>query len=251
MHAVQQLYLERKSRSTKAFKARGAGVKRCLKCQIDEQFCICDMRQMSQSEIGFVLIMHDSEVLKPSNTGRLIADVVPNTYAFIWQRLELDKKLEALLNDKTWQPIVVFPTEYAASERATIDLDELNNSYLPNTSAKKPLFILLDGTWREAKKMFRKSPYLDKFPVLGLASDNGDRNYHIRQSVQEQQFATAEVAAKVLELSGEHSTGKHLALWFDVFSYRYQQGVKQTNKGDEQAVVRYQSFLSNKKKAGD
>ncbi len=39
----------------------------------------------------------------------------------------------------------------------------------------RPLFILLDGTWSEARKMFRKSPYLEHLPVLSLAPEQLSR----------------------------------------------------------------------------
>ena len=109
------------------------------------------------------------------------------------------------------------------------------------------MFILLDGTWREAKKMFRKSPYLAEFPVLGIDEADSAPGYHIRKASLDGQLATAEVAAKVLELAGEREIARHLSLWFEVFSYRYQQGVRQTNKGREAALDNYLEFTGHKK----
>jgi hypothetical protein len=63
------------------------------------------------------LLMADIEPLKPSNTGWLIADVVPDTFAFGWARTEVDPALLALLADPQWQPYVVFPGEFVAPER--------------------------------------------------------------------------------------------------------------------------------------
>ena len=111
MHAVQQLYQYRKSLSTKPFAARGKKVMRCQLCQVAVQNCICSLAQQSNSELGFVLLMHDIEVLKPSNTGRLIADVIPNTFAFLWSRTEENRELLTLLNSPEWLPIVVFPSQ--------------------------------------------------------------------------------------------------------------------------------------------
>ena len=44
---------------------------------------------------------------------------------------------------------------------------------------RRPLFILLDGTWADARKAFRKSPFLDRFPVLSLAPERLSR-YRLR-----------------------------------------------------------------------
>jgi DTW domain-containing protein YfiP len=40
----------------------------------------------------------------------------------------------------------------------------------PVEDAKRPLFVLLDRTWSEARKMFRKSPCLDALAVLDLST---------------------------------------------------------------------------------
>jgi hypothetical protein len=46
---------------------------------------------------------------------------------------------------------------------------------------KRPLFILLDGTWAEARKMLGRSPDLGALPVLSLAPDQASR-YQLRSS---------------------------------------------------------------------
>ena len=73
-HAVQRLYQERMQRVTRPYLARGANVERCKLCMINAHLCICAHRPSIQSEAAFMLVMYDDEVLKPSNTGRLIAD---------------------------------------------------------------------------------------------------------------------------------------------------------------------------------
>ncbi len=140
--------------------------------------------------------MHDAEPLKPSNTGWLIADVVQDTFAFGWSRTEVDAQLLALLDDPQWQPYVVFPGEYVQpAERAISALA----GDAPH-SGKRPLFILLDATWSEARKMFRKSPYLDRFPVLGFQPEQIS-HYQLRRAKRDDHFCTSEVAALCLELS--------------------------------------------------
>ncbi len=244
MNAVHQLYLHRKSISTTVYNSRGWKVKRCEKCRIGLSHCICELTPKVKSNAGFLLLMYDTEILKPSNTGKLIADVVPDTYAFLWSRTEENKKLLSLLDDDQWQPFVVFPEQYADDGREVI-----NDTVKVNTG-KRPLFIMLDGSWREAKKMFRKSPYLNKFPVVSFNPDMTENNelisrYQIRQAVVSNQFATAEVAARVLDMFGEQTNANLLDLWFDVFNYQYKQSVCQTNTGNPHAVEDYQKYLAS------
>jgi DTW domain-containing protein YfiP len=158
--------------------------------------------------------MHDVEALKPTNTGWLIADVVADTFAFGWQRTYVEPGLLALLKDDRFEPWLVFPGEYV--EPASRVVSELT----PMPSGKRLLFILLDATWTEARKMFRKSPYLDRLPVLSLAPEEISR-YRLRRSGRDDHFCTAEVAAMCLGLAGEPQAADALDAWLDTFSAHY------------------------------
>jgi len=185
--------------------------------------------------------MWDDEVLKPSNTGRLIADVIEDTHAFIWQRKELAPELAALLNDPQYQPFVVFPQDYANETQQVV------NQVPTLETGKRPLFILLDGSWREAKKMFRKSPYLEQFSVLSINLESQDERYRLRKANGDDRLATAEVAAHVLRSFGETSNGRLLDLWFDTFSQQYQAGASHRYKSDVDALGLLQEFVANRR----
>jgi DTW domain-containing protein YfiP len=159
--------------------------------------------------------MAEFEALKPSNTGWLVADVVPDTHAFAWSRTRVDPALLALLDDPRRQPVVVFPGEFSAPHRVIAELPVA----APHDS-RRPLFILLDGTWAEARKAFRKSPFLDRFPVLGLDPARLSR-YRLRSAWHEHHLCTAEIAALCLEMAGDVPAARLLEAWLDVFEERY------------------------------
>ena len=254
MNAVQRLYQYRKSLSTTLYKSRGQRVIRCDLCRLALPHCICALSPNKtvsdhhKSAAGFLLLMYDTEVLKPSNTGKLIADLVDDTFAFLWSRTVPNPELLAVLNDEKWQPFVVFPAQYAESSRLVFQGELPLNAI---QKGKRPLFIMLDGSWREAKKMFRKSPYLANFPLVSfdpnehISSEQAEQGsrYQIRIASGDNQFATAEVAARMLALIGENNNAKILDLWFDVFSFQYQKSVCQTNKGNPEAINDYQKFV--------
>ena len=85
-HAVARLRAERLARSIKPFVARGSRAERCPHCRVQPTHCLCAWRPQVRANAGMCLVMHDIEALKPSNTGWLIADVVPETHAFGWAR---------------------------------------------------------------------------------------------------------------------------------------------------------------------
>ena len=90
----------------------------------------------------------------------------------------------------------------------------------PGQSVKRPLFVLLDATWPEARKMFRKSPYLDHLPVLSLAPEQISR-YRLRRSRREDHFCTSEVASLCMALADEPLAARTLEAYLDVFSHHY------------------------------
>jgi DTW domain-containing protein YfiP len=224
-HAVSRLRDARLARSTKPFLARGGFRReRCAGCRLVPSHCLCAWRPAVPTRAGFCLLMADVEPLKPSNTGWLIADVVADTFAFGWARTETDPALLALLRDPQWQPVVVFPGEYVAPERVVHHVELPVNGAVDD--AKRPLFILLDATWAEARKMFRKSPYLDHLPVLSLQPEQLSQ-YKLRRSRRDDHFCTSEVAALCLQGAGEPLAEQTLTAYLDVFTHHYLQARNQ------------------------
>ncbi|WP_299792189.1 tRNA-uridine aminocarboxypropyltransferase [uncultured Shewanella sp.] len=212
LHAVHKLYQYRKAISTKPFAARGKNLVRCECCLLAQAYCTCEYRKQLTSNNAFLLIMYDDEVLKPSNSGRLIADLIPDTHAFIWSRTHANRKMLDLIQSPDYQPFVIFPGEYGYENQTVVS--EITPSSIG--AGKKPLFIMLDGSWREAIKMFRKSPYLHSLPLLSFTPDSAAK-YGLRKGSRDFQLGTAEVAALALGASGEKGNADSLNAWFELF----------------------------------
>ena len=211
-HAIHKLYQYRKAISTRPYGARGKNLIRCELCLLAQTYCTCQSRRQLVSDNAFLLIMYDDEVLKPSNSGRLIADLIPDTHAYIWSRTQANRKMLALIQDPRYQPFVIFPGEYAYPDQTVVS--ELKPTGLDST--KKPLFIMLDGSWREAIKMFRKSPYLHDLPLLSFTPETVAK-YGLRKGSRDFQLGTAEVAVLALAASGEKGNAEVLSIWFELF----------------------------------
>ncbi|OBU12253.1 tRNA-uridine aminocarboxypropyltransferase [Morganella psychrotolerans] len=214
-NSVHQLRQRRLMQSTRPFRARGCRVTRCNNCLLPEKNCLCDSIKIQPARSQFCLLMYDTEPLKPSNTGKLIADILPDTQAFLWSRTEPDDALLTLLRDPSRQPYLIFPQAYATPPRRVF-------TGVPENT-RPPLFILLDGTWPEARKMFRKSPYLNDIPLLSI-NDIAQKDYLLRVAAREDQHCTAEVAAAALIMAGDKAAGKQLLDHFIYFRYQYLKG---------------------------
>ncbi len=200
-NAVLQLRAERLARATRPFLARGNRVRRCQRCLLPLKSCLCDTLTPSQAKSRFCLVMFDTEPMKP----------------FQWSRTEPPQALLELVQHPDYQPIVVFPASYAGEAREVISTPP---------AGKPPLFIMLDGTWPEARKMFRKCPYLDHLPVISVDLSRLSA-YRLREIHAEGQYCTAEVAIALLDLAGDTEAATSLGEHFTRFKTRYLAGKTQ------------------------
>lgn len=235
-HAVSRLRADRLTRSTRPFLARGGPKgERCDGCRLILSHCVCALRPVVPTHAGVCLLMAEHETLKPSNTGWLIADVVPDTMAFGWARTTVNPALLALLADPQWQPYVVFPGEFVTPERVITQLLPTHNAAGDAQPNKRPLFILLDATWPEARKIFKKSPYLNHLPVLSLLPEQLSR-YRLRRARCDEHLCTSEVAALCLALAGDTLAAHTLEAYLDVFAEHYLCAKQQRKVDGEDAL---------------
>lgn len=199
------------------FKARGSFVTRCDHCQLPVLNCLCLYQVKAESDARVWLLTHRMEHFKPTNTGRLIRDVLPTTQVFTWYRTAPDAQLAALLADPRYAPFVVFPDDQPDYADRVVDIEAVHAA---KHEARTPVFIILDGTWRQARRMFRKSPYLDTLPVLPLRTERETR-YRLRKPASKAHLCTAEVAIELLRQGGDMVAADVLDDYFEVFNDSY------------------------------
>lgn len=216
-HVVDKLREICKTGSRRPFIARGANTKRCPSCLMAEFACFCDERKVSSSPIDFVLLFHRDEIHKPTNSGRLIADLFPEqTQAFIWHRNEPEEALLTFLDERKGHCTVLFPRTETAAQQGRIQ------QFLPlptASSGQQHTFIVLDGTWKQASKMFHQSTWLKDIPHFEI-SHQAQRSFLVRHSSHDMQFATAEVVALLLDALGEETHSKMLLNYYQTFNQR-------------------------------
>lgn len=199
------------------FKARGSFVERCPGCNLPQLNCLCPYAVGAESEARVWLLTHSMEHLKPTNTGRLIRDVLPDTEVFTWYRTAPDERLLTLLEDERFAPFVVFPDDQPDYAERVVGIDAVAEA---KKAGRIPVYLLLDGTWRQARRIFRKSPYLDALPVLPLRTERLTR-YRLRKPSSSAHLCTAEVAAELLRQGGDEDAAQALDDYFDAFNDSY------------------------------
>ncbi|MCV5341910.1 DTW domain-containing protein, partial [Escherichia coli] len=83
-----------------------------------------------------------------------------NIERVIWDRKQPPAELLARLADPSLYPVLLFPSE----ESVTLEHVALQSQQ----QTKNPLFIILDATWQEARKMINKSRWLESIPTMAL-----------------------------------------------------------------------------------
>ncbi len=187
----------------------------CRQCRLPEHACICALIPRADSSACFWLITHDKEFDKPTNTGKLIQAMIPDTRLFKWSRTMPDEQLVSLLDDPAYQPVLLFPAEYAVEEQS-----EKACWGRQGMDGRKVAFIIIDATWQQARKMYRQSPYLQNLDLLSLKPEEPSI-YSLRRNRQSQHLCTAEVAAQALEQLGERHHRQLLEAVVQVYCVRY------------------------------
>lgn len=228
-YSVSALRLQCIAQSTRPFLARGSTLTRCENCQLGVRWCICQyrnavMQRQLHAKVDFCLLMHRQETMKPTNTGRLIADVLPeNTHAYLWHRTEPDPLLLQFLNSRNDNVWILFPESYldatqhdvvARKPRRVVAIADIV------ANGQRPTFLLLDGTWKQARKMFHMSTWMQHIPVVKLQM-NTHGSYRLRQGSHDVQVSTLEAAAGLLEASGDAPVARVMRDYFDTFNEYY------------------------------
>ena len=110
---------------------------------------------------------------------------------------------------------VLFPTENEESEKRKVQF---------KLTDKIPAFIILDGTWKEARRIFRKSDFLKGLPIVSIEA-NYASNYDLRRGAAEGNLCTIEAAIEILKMNEEIYSSQVIDEYYNLFLKSYKAGV--------------------------
>ncbi|PMM65602.1 tRNA-uridine aminocarboxypropyltransferase [Vibrio splendidus] len=175
----------------------------CSSCGFTHQ-CICHLIPSIESQTDLVLLTHENELSRDTNTGKLLQQSLQQCQPFVWQRKTPPAELMALLEDKTRQPFLLFPSDTSI---------ECQQAVMTKAMSRKPLFIILDGTWQEAKKMLNKSIWLQSIPQVHL-NITSESSYTLRRNQDSGHLCTCEVGVELLKALGEDEQAQQIDDYF-------------------------------------
>ncbi|MDU1070283.1 tRNA-uridine aminocarboxypropyltransferase [Clostridium sp.] len=202
----------------------------CDKCGLPIINCICNIVPKIKTKSKILILSTEREFRRPSNTARLLKLVNPDsTEFFLWERTKSPEKLIEHINNNFFQTYILFPIDDDLQEKDFINMNLSNNWNIDHKqskyeiSYKTPAFILLDGTWKEAAKMFRRSEYLKNITKISL-KPSYNSEYTLRKGASNGELCTVEAAIEILKLNGELENAKIIKDVFDLFMKSFKAG---------------------------
>lgn len=159
----------------------------CPQCEFLKSRCLCDTIRPIENKVKVVILQHKSETRHALNTTRILVKSLTNISLFIGEDFANNEELNAILKDPKNKCALVFPGD------ESIVLNAQNKSKLENITH----LIMIDGTWRKAKKIYFLSTNLHSLPCIRLIPEKASE-YRIRKSPNVDGLSTLE--ATVLSL---------------------------------------------------
>ncbi|KAF3997274.1 tRNA-uridine aminocarboxypropyltransferase [Glaciimonas immobilis] len=159
---------------------------RCIQCTRPLARCLCHLVPHLDSRTRIVVLQHPSETDHALNTARLAALGLNNAALLIGETFP---DLPTLLADPVYQPCLLFPGDQAQTLVAPIE----------ETDAKPLLLVVLDGTWRKARKLLHVNPALSLLPRIALPAGRQSR-YRLRKAPAPGMISTLEAIVCALNL---------------------------------------------------
>lgn len=163
----------------------------CYRCFWPRSLCWCPSIEPMPTRTRFVFLMHPKEFKREKlATGRLTHLCLPNSEIHMGIGFDDHDKVQALLADPQYQPMLLYPGEGAR------DLGD-GDLTLGDLGGRELLVVLLDATWMLARKMLRMSPSLQRLPRIMFTPSQPSR-YVIKRQPQEGCLATLEATHELL-----------------------------------------------------
>lgn len=141
----------------------------------------------------FTLLTHSKELDKPSNTGRLVLEILGDSAEqILWDRLVppagLVEEIEA------GGVALLYP---GTSDEPAGDFTGIRQ------------VILIDGTWNESRRIHQRSPYLQKVRRICL-KPAAKSIYNLRKNQKESGLCTVECVMEILRSIGNSADAERL-----------------------------------------
>lgn len=200
----------------------GLAPHRCPQCRLARPACLCALLPRLETRTRIVLVLHQLEDRKTSNTGRLAVRCLPNSEVLIrGDRARAQAPGQISTGGA--------PT--AAAHRPPVDWAALGDPVLlfPHADARpieawrgnpRPVTLIVpDGTWGQGQRVRSRIAGLADVPCATVARDEPSR-YRLRTTADPRRLSTLEAIAEALGVLEGAGPREALLRIFDVMVER-------------------------------
>ncbi len=158
--------------------------------------------------MNVILLTHEREVDRPTNTGVLALKAYPQWCSrIIWSRVRPNETLLNIL--KVSNAAVLYPaqivtpliTDTVKAQSCEVEKDDKEPNLGLYLSEVPDTLVIIDATWQEARKMLRQSPYLQQAQKFALP-DAHTSTFKLRRNQIEGGLCTLECIIRLCSLKG-------------------------------------------------
>lgn len=165
---------------------------RCPRCWIRHEFCLCAELPHVPTRTQVVVVRHAREADKSTGTARIAGLSLPNSALIDFG--EASEVVDDEVRPFTANAWLLFPSDEDA---------------VPLPPGAPAALIVLDGTWRQTRRMLKKLPSLARLPRLALPA-KVSAPLRLRESTSPDNRSTLEAIADALTLLEGEAAGAPL-----------------------------------------
>ena len=187
----------------------------CNICGLPVITCICNSIKKVKTKSKFIILSSEREIYRNTNTASLLKLInSESTEIIIWRRGEKSQEILNYMNNDIYKVYLIFPIVNEEMEKRRIKY--VKDGHIP-------VFIIVDGTWKEAWKIIRKSDYLKEVPILPWEVKKTSK-FTLRRGQEEGNLCTIEAAIELLKINEENDIGEEINRGFESFLGSYKAG---------------------------
>jgi DTW domain-containing protein YfiP len=155
----------------------------CPRCDFIIERCLCDSLTSINNQTTLIILQHPNETKHALNTVRLMKTAFKKIHVFMGENFDDHNELKKIIAENN--VALIFPNE--------------KSTPLIKTATPPSHLILLDGTWKKAKKIFFSSTILHSLTAFSLTPSKKSE-YKIRSSQFEESLSTLEASTLALNI---------------------------------------------------
>ncbi len=173
----------------------------CPRCLRPGPLCYCHLIEVESAGIDLIILQHPREAKHPLNSARIASLGISNCQLWVGEDFSAHQGLQQVLAEKACY--LLFPGNNARDSAQVL------------AQHRPEVLIIIDGTWRKARRIYHRNRPLQQLPAIVL-NDTGRSNYRIRKAPKESALSTIEATVALLrQACGQPDAHSSLLRAFD------------------------------------